>query len=257
MLKDKIAIITGGARGIGQAVAYNMASHGAKVAIFDLNEEGLKETVDNIQKKGGSAVYCVMDVSKKVECEASVEMVVKKYGTVDILANCAGIIRASKLIDLSEKDWNTVIDVNLKGSFFLSQIAGRIMIEQKSGKIVNIASQAAKIGEAGNGVYCVSKAGIMMLTQVLALELAEYNINVNAVCPGYTDTIIMQKVFDERGPLMGMAPEEYEKNLLKEVPLGRMAKPDEIGELMSFLASDRASYITGVSVTIAGGKIMI
>lgn len=130
------------------------------------------------------------------------------------------------------------------------------MIKYKYGKIVNISSQASKVGEAGNDPYCASKAAVNVLTQVLALELAPYNINVNAVCPGYTDTVIMQQVFEKRGPIEGMSPKEYEENLLSNVPLKRMAKPEEIGELIAFLASDRSNYITGVAITIAGGKVL-
>ncbi|KKI50657.1 SDR family NAD(P)-dependent oxidoreductase [Christensenella hongkongensis] len=256
MLKDKIAIVTGGARGIGRAVAFNMASYGAKIALFDLNEKGLKETAEQINAGGGNAIYCITDVSKKENCEASVQRTVEKFGTVDILANCAGISHAGRLDELVERDWDKVMDINLKGTFFLSQLVSKIMIEKGYGKIVNTASQAAKVGEAGNGVYCISKAGIVMMTQVMALELAEYGINVNAVCPGYTDTAIMQQVFLERGPLLGMTPEECKKDFLENVPLKRMARPDEIGELMSFLASDKSSYITGVAISIAGGKIL-
>ena len=183
MLKDKIAIVTGGARGIGRAVAFNMASYGAKIALFDLNEKGLKETAEQINAGGGNAIYCITDVSKKENCEASVQRTVEKFGTVDILANCAGISHAGRLDELAERDWDKVMDINLKGTFFLSQLVSKIMIEKGYGKIVNTASQAAKVGEAGNGVYCISKAGIVMMTQVMALELAEYGINVNAVCP--------------------------------------------------------------------------
>jgi NAD(P)-dependent dehydrogenase (short-subunit alcohol dehydrogenase family) len=161
------------------------------------------------------------------------------------------------LVDLKEEVWDRVMDVNAKSVFLVSQAVAKNMIKEKYGKIINISSQAAKIGEAGNGPYCASKAAVSMLTQVFALELAQYNINVNAICPGYVDTDIMQQVFKIRGPLEGMTPDQYRAYLLSDVPLKRMAHTREIGELVAFMASDLASYITGVSITISGGKTLI
>jgi NAD(P)-dependent dehydrogenase (short-subunit alcohol dehydrogenase family) len=162
-------------------------------------------------------------------------------------------------IDVEEDEWDRVMNINLKSIFLLSREVAKMMIRDKvkTGKIVSISSQASKIGELGNGVYCISKAGVNMLTQVLALELAEHGISVNAVCPGYVNTEMMQLVFQKRGPLEGMTPEEYEESLVSKVPMGRMASPEEIASLMIYLSSEESSYITGSSITIAGGKTLI
>ena len=151
------------------------------------------------------------------------------------------------------------MNVNLKSIYLLSQKVAKNMITNKvkSGKIVNISSQASKIGEYGNGVYCISKAGVNMLTQVLGLELAEHGISVTAVCPGYVNTEMIQEVFQKRGPLEGMTPKEYEKSLTDLVPLKRLVEPEEIAEFILYLSSDKADYITGVSLTIAGGRTLI
>jgi NAD(P)-dependent dehydrogenase (short-subunit alcohol dehydrogenase family) len=182
-----------------------------------------------------------------------------QFGAIQIMANCAGISTSGLLCDVPEEMWDRVININLKSIFIASTLAARNMITNKvkNGRIVNISSQASKIGELGNGVYCVSKAGVNMMTQVLGLELAEHGIAVSAVCPGYVDTEIMQKVFHERGPLEGMTPAEYEEKLTSMVPMRRMVSPEEVADFMLFLSSDKAGYITGVSLTIAGGKTLI
>ncbi len=196
-----------------------------------------------------------VNVTDSDECAAAVAKAVEAFGTLDILANCAGINIACKMIDMTSDIWDKINNVNLKGTLFMDQAAARVMVGNKYGKIVNISSISGKTPEAMNGAYCVSKAGVMMTTQVFAMELAEYGINVNAVCPGPANTIIMKEVFEQRGPLAGMTPEEFKQEFLKDIPLHRMAEPEDIAELMSFLASDRASYITGQCYTIAGGKI--
>ena len=256
MLKGKIAIITGGAKGIGQAVALKLTEYGAKVVLTDTDEENLQKTAKLIKDAGSEVMTYRMDVSKKAECEASVNAAVENFGTLDILVNSAGIIRAGLLVDMPEDDWKKVIDVNLNGTFFMGQAAMKVMIPKKYGRIINIASQAGKLGEAGAGPYCASKAGIVRLTEVQGLELAEHGVTANGLSPGYIDTQMMRDVFDDRAPVMGMSVAEYEAMLMKTVPMGRMAKPEEVAELIAFLASDKAAYITGVTYTIAGGKLL-
>lgn len=257
MLKGKIALITGSGRGIGEAVSHKMAAYGAKIVAADVNEKNALETANSINVKNGEAIAIKVDITSKTDCEAGVKATIEKYGALDILVNCAGINTASLLKDISEELWDRILDVNLKGMLFMTQAAAGSMIDKRYGRIVNIGSIAGKIGEPMNGAYCVSKAGVHMLTQVFGLELAEYGITVNAVSPGPTDTIIMKEVFEQRGPIMGMSPEEFKEKFLSDIPLKRMASPVDIAEFISFLASDRASYVTGCSYTIAGGKILI
>lgn len=175
--------------------------------------------------------------------------------TIDVLQRT----HSKNLIDVSSNEWERVMNVNLKSIWQLSVLFAKqsIALGKKGGNIVSVSSQASKIGELGNGVYSISKAGINSLTQVLGLEYAEYGISVSAVCPGYVNTEMVQEVFQTRAPLEGMTPEQYEKTLTSSVPMDRMAEPSEVADLMAFLAGGRADYITGVTVTIAGGKTLI
>ncbi len=257
MLKGKTALVTGGASGIGQATAVKLAAYGANVLIADYNQQGAKAVADRIITAGGCAATVQTDVSKRQECEQAVQAAVDAYGTLDIVTNCAGINIACRMVDMTDEIWDRINNIDLKGTLYICQAAAKIMMKKRYGRIVNIASISGKIGEPMNGAYCVAKAGVQMLTQVMAIELAEYGVTVNAVCPGPVNTNIMQEVFVQRGAISGMTPDEFRQHFLRDIPLGRMAEPDDVAELMCFLASDRASYITGSAYTIAGGKILI
>ena len=252
----KTVFVTGGAKGIGRGVCEVFAGYGANVVIADFNLEGAQKTAEDIAAKGGKAYAVKVNVADKASVEAAVAEAAAKFKTIEMMVNVAGIICADKLEDLSEEDWDRVMSVNLKGSFLVGQAVAKEMKKQKYGKIVFIASAAAKDAEYGNGVYCISKAGVDMLTHVFAAELAEYNINVNSVNPSYVDTDIMQAVFRDRGPLEGMTPEEYKESLLSTVPLHRMASVHEIGELCAMLCSDKIGFLHGENVIISGGKVM-
>lgn len=257
-LKNKVALITGSAQGIGKGAAEVFAELGCNLVLFDLKEETLKSTAAMLEQKGVGVLPITCDVSNESQIDACMDIAIKRWGRIDVLINCAGITNSSLLYEIPSSEWDRVISINTKSVYMMSQRVAKIMIERKiPGRIVNVSSQASKLGEYGNGVYCCSKAMINMFTQVLALELAKFNITVNAVCPGYVDTEIMQRVFRERGPLEGMTAKEYEAHLLQRVPLGRMVTPREIGEFMAFLSSDRARYITGTAMTIAGGSTLI
>ncbi len=255
----KRAIITGAASGMGKALSLKYAENGADIIVIDIDSAGLEKTVLEVKKYGVEVFSIVVDMSKPAEIMDSVKVINTKGFKIDILANCAGISTSKMFIDVEEDEWDRVMNINLKSIFLLSCEVAKMMIRDKvkTGKIVSISSKASKIGELGNGVYCISKAGVNMLTQVLALELAEHGISVNAVCPGYVNTEMMQLVFQKRGPLEGMTPEEYEESLVSKVPMGRMASPEEIASLMIYLSSEESSYITGSSITIAGGKTLI
>ncbi len=255
MLKGKVAIVTGGAMGIGGAVARKFAEYGAKILIVDFNAAEAAKNADKINESGVQAAYVQTDVTSNEACESAVKKCVEQFDTVDILANCAGISTACKIIDMTDEIWDRTNNVNLKGTLNMNKACLKVMREKKYGRIVNIASISGKTPEDMNGAYCVSKAGVMMLTQVIALEHAADGITANAVCPGPTNTVIMDQVFKQRGAIAGMTPDEFRELFLSDIPLHRMAEPEDIGELMCFLASDRASYITGQCYTISGGKI--
>lgn len=259
ILDGKLCVVTGAARGMGKALALKYAENGANVVLIDLDQDGLEVAAQKIQAKGVEALPLVVDVASAQQIDKAINEVESKFTKIDVLANCAGISTSRLMKDVEESDWDRVMNVNLKSAYLLSNRVAKNMIEHQvqNGKIVSISSQASKIGELGNGVYCVSKAGLNMLTQILGLELAQYGICVNSVCPGYVNTEMIQQVFQKRGPLEGMTPKEYEKTLTDTVPLKRMAEPEEIADLMLFLSSEQANYITGVSLTVAGGRTLI
>ena len=255
-LESRVALVTGTAQGIGKATALTLAGYGADIVAADLQEDKIANTVREIQELGRMATGLKMDVGSKAEIEKGVGEALRIHGKIDILVNAAGICPSEMLMEIEEDTWDQVMRVNTKGVLLCSQAVGPQMIENGYGKIVNVSSIAAKTGEYGNGAYCVSKAGVSMLTQVMALELSPHNVNVNAVCPGYTDTDLLHNSFKMRDSDGVVSPENYQQTLVEKVPLGRMAQPGEIAELIAFLVSDKAAYITGAAVLIAGGKEM-
>lgn len=258
--KGRLCVVTGAARGIGKACAEKFAAYGGDVALVDVNAGLLEETKKELSEKYGTKIYAyAVDVSSFASIDAFMADLQEKAGTPDMLANCAGITVAKKMIDVTPQDWERVININLRGIWYLSCAFARQLRDsgKKKGNIVSISSQASKIGERANGVYSISKAGINSLTQVLGLELAEYGISVSAICPGYVNTEMVQEVFQKRSIVEGKTPEEYEKELTADVAMGRMCEPEEVADLVAFLGGGRADYITGVTVTIAGGKTLI
>ncbi len=258
--QGKVCLVTGAARGIGKACAKKFAEYGADVILIDINRQVVEQAAQEIaQAYGCKATPFAVDLSSTDACDGLMREIKEQVGTVNVLANCAGITVSKCLLDVTPADWERVVNVDLRAIWYLSQLFAKQLIAagKKQGNIVSISSQASKIGEYGNGVYSVSKAGINSLTQVLGLEYAEHGISVSAVCPGYVNTEMVQEVFQTRAPLEGMTPAEYEKTLTGSVPMGRMCEPEEVADLMAFLAGGRANYITGVTVTIAGGKTLI
>ena len=246
-LKNKVVVITGARRGMGRADALLFAEKGAKVVVSDISQEDCQKVVDQIEKKGGQAIAVKCDVSKKEEVDNLFKKTIEKFGRVDVLVNNAGICEFKPFLDLTEEEWDRTLNINLKGYFLCAQAAAKEMAKQKSGVIVNIASVA--MGQLGVGFpnivhYCASKGGIAAMTEALALELAPYNIRVNAIAPGMIETPMIDPVKQDSKSMEG---------ILARIPLHRVGKPEEIADLVVFLASDKSSYITGSIVVIDGG----
>jgi len=246
-LKGKVAIITGARRGMGRSHAITLAKAEAKVVVADISLEDCQKVVDEIKKAGGEAIAVKCDVTKKNEVDSMVKAAVKKWGKVDILVNNAGICQFKPFLELTEEEWDRTININLKGYFLCAQAAAKEMVKQKSGVIVNIASIA--MGQVGVGFptlahYCASKGGIVAMTETLALELAPYNIRVNAIAPGAIETPMINPLKADPKTMEGT---------LARIPLHRVGKPEEVSNLVLFLASDASSYMIGSTVVIDGG----
>lgn len=257
-LNGKVAIVTGAGQGIGKAAALAAANSGADVILCGRTMAKLEKAAEEIEALGVRALPIQMDVTNIDDIEKSVQQGIEEFGHIDILFNCAGVWKPSNLVDLTPEFWDGIMDINLKGAVFMSRAVARHMIEKGiHGTIELISSQAGKVGEYGNSTYGASKSAMDAWCQAVALELGEYDINVVAVAPGFTYTEMLKDVYAKRGALEGKDPSVYAEEVAAGVPLRRMAKPEEVGSLMAYLASEDASYITGVVITIAGGNITV
>lgn len=244
-LEGKIAVITGGARGIGKEIAKVLAREGANCVLCDVNAQELKTAATEIESLGVQCLGLALNVCDLKQCEDVVNKVIDKFEKLDILINNAGITKDGLLLRMKEEDWDSVIAVNLKGTFNCTKAALKVMLKQKSGRIVNVASIIGMIGNAGQANYAASKAGIIGLTKSAAKEVASRNINVNAIAPGFIETKMTEVLSDE-----------VKEAMLKQIPLRRFGKPEDVGNLVLFLVSDDASYITGQVIKIDGGMVM-
>ncbi len=243
--EPKSAIITGSAQGIGKAIALKLAQRGLNIVISDILIDEAKKTAAEIEKMGINAITVKTDVSNAEDVKELIETTKDKFGSVDILVNNAGITRDNLSMRLSENDWDIVLNVNLKGSFLCAQAASKMMMKQKFGRIVNIASVSGILGTAGQANYASSKAGVIALTKALARELAVRNITVNAVAPGFIATEMTDKL-----------PDKVKQEYLTQIPLGRAGTPLDVANVVDFLISPAASYITGIVVSVSGGMVM-
>lgn len=253
-LQGKIAMVSGAAQGIGKGVALEYAKNGADIAVLDINGERLAATVSEIKALGRDCIYMTGDVSDSDTVQKFVNMTIEHYGRIDVLTHAAGILRSCAVIEQEEKDWDTVIAVNLRSTFLFGKYVGRQMKAQGSGAMVLIDSCASKTAEAFNAVYCASKAGVRLLAQSMALELAEYGVRVNSIAPGTINTDMIQRCLRDRAPLYGLSFEDYLREFNEATPLKRMGEPEEIGKLCVFLASEDSAFITGSSFNISGGR---
>ena len=245
-LEGKLAIVTGGRRGIGRAIALAMAEAGADVALCDrVTDDGeLAAVAEEIQRLGRRALAVKADITRKADVDNLVQMVTGEFGAIDILVNNVAMNIMAPLLELGEDGWDKVINTDLKGYYLCCQAAGRKMVDRKGGRIINIASTAAMKAAPGMGAYCIAKAGVVMLTRVLALELAQYNIQVNAIAPYMVRTKFSQPLWSDARTL---------EQIEAEIPLGRLAETKDVIGAVLFLASDASGYITGHTIVVDGG----
>lgn len=247
-LKNKIAVVTGGAQGIGKGIVKRYVKENAKVAIFDCDQKMLEETKAEMEQAGGEVLVFNVDVLFKKQIKEAIGKVTETWGHIDILANCAGICPWAPFLEIPEADWDRVMGINLKGYFLVSQYVGRIMKEQgNGGSIINMSSVNGLAAESEIAHYNVSKGGINMLTMSMALELAEYNIRVNAILPGFIDTRLNRADIDNK---------EWLGEYLKTIPMDRVGKPEDIAAAAFFLASDDSTYVTGHLMVVDGGQMV-
>ena len=242
-LKEKVAVITGAARGIGKEIAKVLAKEGVNCVLCDLNEEELNNAAREIESLGVECMALSIDVSDLSQCQDMVNKVVDKFGKIDILVNNAGITCDGLILRMDEKAWDSVISVNLKGTFNCTKAALKTMLKKRAGSIVNVASIIGVMGNAGQANYAASKAGIIGFTKSVAKEVASRNINVNAIAPGFIESKMTQVLSDD-----------VKEAMLKQIPLARFGKPEDVAKLMLFLASDESSFITGSVYAIDGGS---
>jgi len=242
----KVAVVTGAGRGIGAATARRLAFEGAAVAMIDLTVA--QDVVDEIVDKGGRARAYACDITDQPAVETTFGRIVEDLGGVHILVNNAGITRDNMFFRLSKDDWDTVIAVNLTGAYHCAQAAQKYMVAQRYGRIVSLSSRSA-LGNRGQANYAAAKAGIQALTATLALELGSYNINVNAVAPGYIATDMTAAT----AARVGSTPEQHQRSVAERTPLGRVGQPDEVASVITFLVSDDASYVSGQTLYVNGG----
>jgi 3-oxoacyl-[acyl-carrier protein] reductase len=247
MLEGKIALVTGGSRGIGRAIALLLAERGAKVALnYNRNLEEANAVAAAIESKGGQALVVQGDVSIAAEAQGLVEQTIKTYGRIDILVNNAGITRDTLMMRMSETDWDAVLDTNLKGAYLCAKAVLRPMLKSKGGRIINISSVSGQAGSGGQANYSAAKAGLIGFTKALAREVGSRGITVNAVAPGFIET-----------DMTNALSAEFKQKIQDQIPLERFGKPEDVAEAVAFLASDAANYITGQVLAVNGGMVMM
>src|SRR5512139_1625511 len=244
-LAGKVALVTGAAQGIGKAVALLLARNGADIVVSDINLEKAEETAKEVQALGRKALATKVDVARLGDVEKMVEAILAQFGKVDILINHAGIARDKLILRMTEEDWDAVLNINLKGTFNCTKAVVRHMSKQRSGKIVNIASVVGEMGNAGQGNYAASKAGVIGFTKTIAREFAQRGINVNAIAPGYIET-----------PMTDALPDKAKEELKRLIPLDRLGRPEDVAEAVLFLVSEASGYITGNVLKVNGGIYM-
>lgn len=244
----RVAFVTGGSRGIGKGIVQLFAEEGTKVAFIDLNEEALAETTNELREKGYEVYSKVANVTDYAQVEQAVKEVHDTFGSVDILVNNAGVIRDNLLFKMTDSDWQTVMDVHLKGSFNAAKAAQKYMVEQKYGRIINISSTSA-LGNRGQANYAAAKAGLQGFTKTLAIELGRYGITANSVAPGFIET----EMTKETAARIGISFDDLIKHSVASIPVGRSGKPADIANAVAFFADEKSSFVNGQVIYVAGG----
>jgi NAD(P)-dependent dehydrogenase (short-subunit alcohol dehydrogenase family) len=255
-IEGHVAFVTGGGRGIGRATALELARLGADVVIAELDSANAERTAKEVKALGRRALALPVDVTKLADLHTLVERARAQYGRIDVLVNNAGIYRAAATLDVTEEHWDAVLTINARAVFFASQAVLPVMIAQKRGCIVSVSSMAGKIGSRTNLPYNASKAAVISITKSLALAHAADGIRVNCVCPGFVETDMWEKVSREQGALLGLSADEFTRQRAAQVPVGRMERPEDVAQVIGFLASPRAAYMTGQALSVDGGLVM-
>lgn len=259
ILEDRVTIVTGGAQGLGEAICYRMANEGAHVIVADLNIEGANKVSENIKSKYRRDSYAIkVDVTDETQVMQLMDVAEKEFQRLDILISNAGILISGAVDDFPIQKWRAVIEVNLIGYFLCAKYAARLMVKQRKGSIIQINSKSGKKGSFKNSAYAASKFGGIGLTQSLALELAEYNVRVNAICPGnlLDSPLWVDSLYKQYAQNQGLSEDEIRKKYIDQVPLGRGCTYDDVSNVIVFLASDQSSYMTGQAINVTGGQEM-
>jgi NAD(P)-dependent dehydrogenase (short-subunit alcohol dehydrogenase family) len=255
-LEGQVAIVTGAGRGIGRATALELARMGADIVVAELEGANAERTAGEVRELGRRALAVVTDVTSRKDLAAMVEQALAAFGRIDILVNNAGIYRAAVPLDVTEEHWDAIMNINAKAVFFATQAVLPAMIARKRGSIVSLASMAGKVGSPSNLPYNASKAAVISMTKSLALAHAADGIRVNCVCPGFVETDMWTAVSRELGAIVGRSPEQFTAARRAQVPLGRMERPEDVANVIAFLASPRAEYMTGQAISVDGGLVM-
>ena len=256
-LQGQAAIVTGAGRNIGRAIALELAGMGADIVVAEMDEATGKRTADEVRKLGRRALALRTDVTRMTDLQAMADRTVAEFGRIDILVNNAGIHRSAHTADVTEDDWDRLLAVNAKGVFFASQAVLRHMVKARRGNIISLASMAGKIGLKTSLVYGITKAAVISMTKSLALAHAAEGIRANCVCPGIVETDMILQIDREAGEkLFGLKPGEYLKQRVEQIPLGRIETPEDVANLVGFLASRKSSYMTGQAINVTGGLVM-
>jgi ketoreductase len=257
MIKDKIALVTGGGTGIGRAIAMELAKNGARVAIASRNAEQLNRVAGELGQLGLTVLPVPMNVRLKADVERAVTNIVGQWGQIHILVNNAGISGLSQINDADDSKWFDIVDTNLNGMYLLTKAVLRHMPDQAGGRVINISSVLGKFGVPGYTAYCTTKHGMIGFTRALALEVVSRGITVNTICPGWVDTEMATQGINETAKALGITPEAFKAQAVAGVPIRRFLEAEEIAELVAYIASDAARGITGQAMNICGGQTMV